>query len=168
MAINAQLLDVINEQVNAEWQAALIYQQLSYEMDTLSLPGLRDWFAGHAVEEQGHAQKFAQHLLDRSEKVALHTIEVPSLTINSALDAFKAAYEHEKKVSDMIRNLANVADEVNDLDSRSLINFFLDEQIEEEATVSEIVDQLELVGTDGSGILRIDARLGGESGTSEE
>ena len=67
----------------------------------------------------------------------------------------------------MIRDLALIADEVKDLDSRSLINFFLDEQIEEEATVSEIVDQLELVGSDGSGILRIDARLGGES-TSEE
>ncbi|OFO42500.1 ferritin [Corynebacterium glucuronolyticum] len=167
MTIDNKLLTAINEQVNAEFQAALIYQQLSYEMDALSLPGLCDWFASHAVEEQSHAAKFAQHLLDRSEKVALHTIEVPSLTINSALDAFKAAYDHEKKVSAMIRDLALIADEVKDLDSRSLINFFLDEQIEEEATVSEIVDQLELVGSDGSGILRIDARLGGES-TSEE
>ena len=93
MPIDNKLLTAINEQVNAEFQAALIYQQLSYEMDALSLPGLRDWFASQAVEEQAHAAKFAQHLLDRGEKVALHTIEVPELTINTALDAFQAAYD---------------------------------------------------------------------------
>lgn len=163
MSINEKLLFLLNKQVTEEFQASLIYQQLAYEMDLQSFPGLRDWFAGHAEEERGHAARFASHILDRGEHVQLGTIEVPQLDIKSPLDAFNAAFAHEQKVSNMIREIARVADEVEDLDSRSLINFFLDEQIEEEATVSEIVDQIKLVKDDGSGLLRIDARLGGQS-----
>ena len=162
MKIDPKLLEVLNAQVSAEYQAALIYQQLSYEMDRLSFPGLTRWLSNHSIEERGHAEKFASHIIDRGERVDLQTIEIPSLTINSPLDAFKAAYDHEVKVSAMIRNIAEVALEVGDYDSRPLIDWFLDEQIEEESSVSEIVDQLTLVGEDGSGILRIDARLGAE------
>lgn len=75
------------------------------------------------------------------------------------MDAFEAAFAHEQKVSEQIREIARAADAAGDLDSRSLINWFLDEQIGEEATVSEIIDQIKLVGNDGSGLLRIDAGL---------
>lgn len=92
----------------------------------------------------------------------LGQIENPALNVNSPLDVFSLALEHERKVSEMIRNLARVADEVQDFDSRTLVNWFLNEQIEEEDTVSGIIDQLQLVGDDGAGLLRIDARLGAE------
>ena len=104
--------------------------------------------------------KFTQHLLDRGERVELKSIEIEAPQISSPVEAFKAALKHEKKVSESIRQLTRVADEVGDLESRSLLTWFLDEQISEESSVSEIIDQLELVGTDGSGILRIDAALG--------
>ena len=76
------------------------------------------------------------------------------------MDAFQLAFEHEQKVSNEIREIARVANEVGDLDSRQLIDWFLNEQIEEEASVSEIIDRLKLVGNEGEGLLYLDARLG--------
>ena len=157
--INEQLRDLINQQVTNEYAAAYIYRHLANEMDAHSFPGLCTWFVAQAQEELEHAQKFAQHLLDRGEHVHPLNIEVDIPEVHNPLDAFRAALAHEQKVSEQIRNITRVADEVGDLESRGLLNWFLTEQIEEEATVGTIVDQLELVGADGSGLLRIDATL---------
>lgn len=108
-------------------------------------------------------QKFAKHLIDRLEHVNPGTIQIDAPAIEGPFDALKAALEHEKKVSEQIRQITRLVDEVGDLESRPMLNWFLEEQIEEESTVGEIVDQLELVGADGSGLLRIDARLAGRS-----
>lgn len=159
--INEQLYTAINQQVTEEYAAAYIYRNLANEMDALSFPGLCEWFAAQAAEECEHALKFAKHLIDRGERVCPHPIEIDAPKIAGPLEAFKAALEHEKKVSEQIRTITRLADEVGDLESRPLLNWFLNEQIEEESTVGEIVDQLELVGADGSGLLRIDARLAG-------
>ena len=158
--MNEKLQTLLNTQVINEHGAALVYTQLAYEMDDLSFPGMRDWFYAQAAEERTHAQKLADHLLDRGYRVELGDIPVPSIKAATPLDAFEAAYAHEQKVSGQIREIARLADEVQDLDSRALVNWFLNEQIEEEDTVSEIIDQIKLVGNDGSGLLRIDARLG--------
>ena len=82
-----------------------------------------------------------------------------SVKAATPLDAFEASLAHEQKVSEQIREIARTADAAGDLDSRPLINWFLDEQVEEEASVSEVIDQLKLVGNDGSGLLRIDSSL---------
>lgn len=158
--MNEKLQSLLNAQVINEHGAALIYTQLAYEMDDLSFPGMRDWFYAQAAEEREHAQKLANHLLARGYRVELTDVPVPSVKAATPLDAFEAAYAHEQKVSEQIREIARTADEVKDLDSRQIVNWFLDEQIEEEDTVTEIIDQIKLVGNDGSGLLRIDAALG--------
>lgn len=160
MTINEQFQTALNDQVTAEHHAALLYTQLAYELDRLSFPGMRDWMLAQAAEEREHAQKFASHLIDREARVDLETITMESVKISSPLDAFEKSLAHERKVSEMIRGLARLADQVGDIDSRALLNWFLDEQIEEEATVSEIIDRIRLVGNDGSGLLRIDSQLG--------
>lgn len=157
--MDEKLQTLLNEQVNNEHGAALIYTQLAYEMDNLSFPGMRDWFFKQAEEEREHAQKFAEHLLDRGYRVELEDIQVGSVKAATPLDAFEASLAHEQKVSEQIREIARTADAAGDLDSRGLINWFLEEQVEEESTVSEIIDQLKLVGNDGSGLLRIDGSL---------
>lgn len=158
--INERFKDALNKQVAEEYKAAYIYRYLANEMDVLSFPGLCTWFAAQAEEETQHAQKFAKHLIDRGEHVEPLAIEIDVPEINGPLDAFRAALAHEQKVSEEIREITRIADEVGDLESRGLLNWFLNEQIDEESTVGEIVDQLELVGADGSGLLRIDAALG--------
>lgn len=162
MKIPEKLLETLNRQVTAEHQAALIYTQLSYDLDHLSFTGMSTWLASQADEERVHAAKIADHILARGGRVQLGQIENPGLGVESPLDAFSLALEHERTVSEMIRDLARVAEEVQDFDSRTLINWFLNEQIEEEDSISVIIDQLKLVGDDGSGLLRIDARLGAE------
>ena len=158
--MNEKLQSLLNAQVINEHGAALIYTQLAYEMDDLSFPGMRDWFYAQAAEEREHAQKIANHLLARGYRVELTDVPVPSVKAATPLDAFEAAHAHEQKVSEQIREIARTADEVKDLESRQIVNWFLDEQIEEEDTVTEIIDQIKLVGNDGSGLLRIDATLG--------
>ncbi|MBU5654873.1 MULTISPECIES: ferritin [Corynebacterium] len=157
--MDEKLQTLLNAQVNNEHGAALIYTQLAYEMDNLSFPGMRDWFFKQAEEEREHAQKFAEHLLDRGYRVELEDIQVGSVKAATPLDAFEASLAHEQKVSEQIREIARTADAAGDLDSRALINWFLEEQVEEESTVSEIIDQLKLVGNDGSGLLRVDGSL---------
>lgn len=157
--IDEQLKEAMTQQVTEEYAAAYMYRYLANEMDVLSFPGLCAWLTAQAQEETEHAQKFAKHLIDRGEHVQPRTITIDAPAINGPLDAFRAALAHEQKVSEQIRTIARLADEVGDLESRGLLNWFLTEQIEEEATVGEIVDQLELVGADGSGLLRIDATL---------
>ena len=157
--MDEKLQTLLNEQVINEHGAALIYTQLAYEMDNLSFPGMRDWFFKQAEEEREHAQKFAEHLLDRGYRVELGDIQVGSVKAATPLDAFEASLAHEQKDSEQIREIARTADAAGDLDSRALINWFLEEQVEEESTVSEIIDQLKLVGNDGSGLLRIDGSL---------
>ncbi|CCI84013.1 ferritin [Corynebacterium otitidis] len=160
MSFNEKLSNAINEQVTLELEAAITYLQLSYALDDLGLTGMRDWMRKQSDEELEHAAKFSQHLLDRGIRTQILDIPAPKVTINSARDAFEASLEHERKVTNAIRNLAAIQAEVEDWDSRGLIDWFLDEQIEEESTVSEILDRLDIVGNDGSGILRIDAELG--------
>lgn len=161
MSINQKLEEALNNQVIAEHQAALVYTQLAYELDRLSLTGMSAWMFAQADEEREHAQRFADHLIDRDARVNLKPIELPEIKIESALEAFELSLTHEKKVSAMIRDLVRVAEEVKDIDSRPLLDSFLSEQVEEEATVGEIIDRLKMVGADGSGLLRLDAQLSG-------
>ncbi|KAA8719625.1 ferritin [Corynebacterium spheniscorum] len=160
MMINDKLANALNDQVTAEIHASLLYLQLSYALDDLGLVGMRDWMRAQHEEELEHAEAFSQHLLDRDITPQIKAIESPQVSVKTAEDAFAAALEHERKVSAMIRNLENIREEVRDLDSRPLLDQFLAEQIEEESTVSEILDRLKIAGESGSGILHIDAELG--------
>ena len=157
--MDEKLQTLLNNQVINEHGAAMVYTQLAYEMDNLSFPGMRDWFMAQAGEERVHAQKLADHLLARGYRVELNDIPVGSIKAATPLDAFEASLAHEQKVSEQIREIARVALDIQDLDSRQLIDWFLAEQIEEEDTISEIIDQIKLVGNDGAGLLRIDSRL---------
>lgn len=159
MAINEKLAAAMNNQVTAELEAALVYLQLSYHMDDLGLVGMRDWFRNQHHEELEHAEAFATHLRDRGYVPQIGDITPPKLDVATPVDAFEASLAHEQKVSGLIRDLAALSDSVKDYDSRPLLDRFLDEQIEEEATVGEILDRLKIADS-GSGILRIDAELG--------
>lgn len=128
--------------------------------DGLDLSGMAAWLRHQADEEIVHANKFIDHVTDRGSDARIGAIPAPAVDADlSALEIFRAALAHEKKVSESIRELYRATDTAGDLSSRPLLNWFLEEQIEEEATVSEIVGQLELVGDDSSGLLRMDTRL---------
>lgn len=160
MTIHEEVQQALNEQVTAELEAALVYLQLSYALDDLGLVGMCGWMKQQHKEELEHAERFSQHLLDREVTPQIGNISAPIIKVESAVEAFEAALTHEKMISDRIRRLADLQITHRDFDSRPLIDGFLTEQLEEEATIDEILDRLKLAGSDGSGVLRIDSELG--------
>src|SRR5688572_6289630 len=160
MKLSEDLENAFNAQITLEFQASLVYRQLAIELELMDLPGMSAWLRHQADEEIVHANKFIDHVADRENHPVIGGMQAPSVTAGSVLDAFRAALAHEQKVSESIRNLYRAAEAEGDLDSRPLLNWFLEEQIEEEATVSEIVGRLVMIDEDGPGLLRLDEELG--------
>ncbi len=168
MKMSADLEKAFNDQIALEFSASLVYRQLAIEMDLMDLTGMAKWLRHQADEEIVHANRFIDHVVDRDNRPVIGAVKAPSATVTSALDAFQAALAHEEKVSESIRDLYRAAEKDGDLDSRPLLNWFLEEQVEEEATVSEIIGQLKMIGDDGPGLLRLDEELGSRPvGTTE-
>lgn len=169
MQMPEKLQDAFNEQVTLEFEANMVYRQLAIDMDDRDLTGFAKWFRAQADEEIVHANKFIDHMLDRDVRPTLQTIELtPAAKGKSPLEAFKAALAHEQKVSEAIRGLYRLSHDEQDFDSFPLLNWFIDEQLEEEASVDEIISQLKLVENDGSGLLRLDADLGARTSAGTE
>lgn len=162
MRLNDKLEQAFNDQITLEMQASNVYRQLAIELDRLDLGGMAEWMRAQSEEEILHAEKFIDHLAARDNHAKIGDVPGVDVTVESAIDAFRIALEHEEKVSSAIRDLWNLAADERDVDSRPLLDWFVNEQIEEEDTVGGIIDQLKMVGEDGAGLLRIDARLGAE------
>lgn len=160
MKISPELETAFNEQITLEFEASMVYRQLAIIMDQQDLTGAATWLRHQADEEIVHANSFIDHLTDRGNRATIGALPAPEVSAETMLDVFRAAQAHEEKVSAAIRALVRAAEAAHDVDSRPLLNWFLDEQIEEEATVGEIVGRLELIGKDGAGMIQIDEQLG--------
>jgi ferritin len=160
MKLSDRLEAAFNAQITLEFQASLVYRQLAIELELMDLPGMSAWLRHQADEEIVHANKFIDHVADRDNHPVIGAIAAPSVSVGSVLDAFRAALSHEERVSESIRNLYRTAEAEGDLDSRPLLNWFLEEQVEEEATVKEIVGRVVMIDDDGPGLLRLDEELG--------
>jgi ferritin len=168
MKLSDALENAFNAQITLEFQASLVYRQLAIELDLMDLSGISRWFRHQADEELVHAHKFIDHVADRDNHPRIGATSAPSPTVGSVLDAFEAALAHEQKVSESIRGLYRLAETEGDLDSRPLLNWFLEEQVEEEATVKEIVGRVRMINDDGPGLLRLDEELGARPAPSGE
>ena len=169
MKLSAELLELFDQQATLEFQASMVYRQLAIEMDYQDLPGMASWLRHQADEEIVHANKFIDHVLRRGSHPSIGSTDAPDVPKGaSPQEVFEAALAHEQEVSEAIRNLYRATESEGDLDSRPLLNWFLDEQIEEEDTVRQIVAQIKLVGDDGPGLLRLDAELGARPAGSTE
>lgn len=161
MKINNDLEKKFQEQITLEFESSLAYRQLAIEADEQDLPGISAWFHAQAEEETAHALKFIKFVSDRGNHANIGAIAEHDVTPGlSPIEMFEAALAHEQKVSASIRDLYRETEAAGDFDSRPLLNWFIEEQIEEEASVSEILAQLKMVNGDGAGLLRIDAELG--------
>lgn len=161
MRISGALEQAFNDQVTMELTAAAVYRQLAVDMAAADLPGIASWFKLQAGEELEHADKFIDHMLDRGSVPLIQNITVQGTHVTSVLEAFEASLAHEVKVSESIRSLYRQAQQEGDIDAFPLLNWFVSEQLEEEATVSEIIGRIKLIGEDGNGLLRLDDELGG-------
>ncbi|CAN5853971.1 ferritin [soil metagenome] len=160
MKIPEPLAEAFNRQVTLELASSIAYVQLSAYFESVDLPGMAAWMRTQAGEERQHADKFMGHLIDRSAEVVIGDISGPEHDIASPLAAFETALAQERRVSEAIRDLYRLATEAGDIDALPLLQWFVAEQIEEEASVEEIIAQISRLGEDGSALLILDRELG--------
>lgn len=158
--ISKKMQDAFNKQINEELFSAYLYQSMSAHFDGLSLKGISNWFAVQAQEEMTHAMKFYKHILDRGGRVVFDAVAKPKNKWTSPLAAFEEALKHEQHISACISKLVKLAQKEGDSASHTLLHWFVDEQVEEEASVGEIVDNLKLAGNNAQGLLMMNSELG--------
>ncbi len=154
-----------NEQINAETFSAYLYWSMSAWFETINLSGAAAWMRAQAQEEMLHAMKFFHHINERGGAVKLTAIEAPQTEWDSPLAAFEAAYKHEQYISQRIDDLVTLAREQKDYACESMLQWFTDEQVEEEATVDQVVQQLKLSKEAPGALFMIDRELGQRSFT---
>ena len=159
MKINKKVEDAINKQVNAEIYSAYLYLGMSSRCAETNLKGMANWFYVQAQEEMTHAMKFYRFVLERGGHPVLPAIEGVRSDWKSPLEMFEAAYEHEQKVTVLISNIMDIALAERDHATASMLNWFIDEQVEEEANASEIVEKLKLIGDSKEGLFMQDKEL---------
>lgn len=161
--IGEKLANAINDQIRNELESYYVYLSMAAYFHATSLNGMAHWMRCQAHEEMIHAMKFFDHIDDRGGKITLQNLKQIKTEWNSPLEAFQDAYAHEQFISEKIRDLTTIAREEREYSSEPLLSWFLDEQVEEEATVSSITDQMEMVGDDKTAILMLDRELGQRS-----
>ena len=155
-----RLQDQINRQINSELYSAHLYLSMSAYFETLSLTGFAHWMKLQYHEEVAHALKLFDFVNDRDGRVVLHSIEQPPVEFESPHTVMCMALEHERSVTSMINDLYALAVSERDYPSHVLLEWFVAEQVEEEKVLTELVDHMDLIGDDGTGLLILDARLG--------
>ena len=158
--ISKKMNDAINSQINAEMWSAYLYLSMANNFEAKGLKGIANWFNVQYKEELAHAQIFINYLNSRDGRVLLAPIDAVPTEWDTPLDAFKATLEHEQKVTALINNLFAMAEEEKDFATREKLNWFVAEQVEEEETARELIDNFTLIGDNGYGIYQLDSELG--------
>ena len=157
--LSEKMQDALNAQINAEMWSAYLYLSMSMAAADKGLKGVANWFAIQFKEEQDHAQIFINYLLSRGGRVKLASIADVETEWDNALAMFEQTLEHEKKVTSLIHNLCAIAAEERDIATANRLNWFVDEQVEEEENARDIIDQLRMIGDDRLGLYMIDKEL---------
>ncbi len=158
--MNSKIQQAFNDHVNAELFASYLYLSMANCFTAENLDGMAAWMLAQSDEERGHAAKFMDFINQRSGRVELQQIDRPPHAWATPLDAFQQAYDHECEVSRRIDSLVDLAITEHDHAAVNFLQWFVSEQVEEEASVLAIVDQLKMVANHPMGILMVDGRLG--------
>ncbi len=158
--LKPSLETALNDQINAELYSAYMYLSMSAWFDDAGLPGMAKWMKAQYQEEMFHVDKFFHYVLERGGKVTLRSIEAPPISWSSALDVFEKTLAHEQHVTGLINELASLSMDERDHATLNFLQWFIAEQVEEEATAGELVNQLRMVGKSGHGMLMLDRELG--------
>lgn len=157
--ISNKMQAALNEQINAEFYSAYMYLAMSAYCNTLGLPGFAHWMRMQYEEETMHVSKMYDYILDQGGAVHLKTIEEPPKEYGTPLEVFETTLEHEQHVTGLINKLMDLAFEERDYATQTFLQWFVTEQVEEEANVNDIVAPLRMVGADKSGLMMIDRQL---------
>lgn len=157
--IGKKMDKAINEQINAEMYSAYLYLSMDSYFKSLNLNGFANWMRVQTQEEMFHATKMYDYLIERGGRVLLKTIEGPKTEWKSPIDVFEAICKHEAKVTSLINNLIDLSIEEKDHASNTFFQWFVNEQVEEEASCDQIVKQLKLMENAPGGLFMLDREL---------
>jgi ferritin len=158
--IGKKMEAALNKQINNEIYSAYLYAAMSAQAANDGFKGVANWFMVQAKEEMTHAMKFFDYLIDQQARPALLEIKQPPAQFKSPLDMFEKTLEHEKTVTKAINDLVDLAARENDHATAIMLQWFVTEQIEEEANASEIIGNLKLIGDSKGGLFMMDHQLG--------
>ena len=157
--ISQKMQDALNEQINAELYSAYLYLSMVAYLESTNLPGFANWMRVQTQEEMTHAIKIYDYVHERGGKVTLKSIAEPLAEWKSPLDAFESAYEHEQKVTGLINDLVNIAIQQKDHAANTFLQWFVNEQVEEEKSANDIVQKLKLIADTPGGMYMLDKEM---------
>lgn len=157
--IGKAVQDAMNEQVKNEMYSAYLYLSMSAWFETQDLPGFAHWMRAQFIEEQTHALKFMDFILDRGGDVTLQPLAQPPTTFASPIDVFSKTLEHERSVTSLINGIYALAAKENDYASMSFLKWFIDEQVEEEKSADLLVQRVKAIGTHAASLVMFDGHL---------
>lgn len=157
--LSDKMQSALNTQIKEELQSAYIYLQMSAESDRLGLPGFANWFKMQYTEELAHADRFFHYVLERNGEVDLHALDKPQLGEESPLSMFEKALAHEQHITACIFKLKDLARDESDHATDVFLEWFVNEQVEEEASTQTVIDKLKLVEGSPNGLFMIDREL---------
>lgn len=158
--LSKKMEKALNEQINAEFYSSYLYLAMSAHFESAGLPGCARWMQAQAQEEWFHGMKLYGFVHERGGKVVLKEIAAPPAGWASTLAVFEEVQAHERKVTGLINALLTLALKENDHASAIFLQWFVSEQVEEEASVDAVLNKLKLIGKDASALFTLDGELG--------
>jgi len=158
--ISKKMQDAFNDQVAAEFFSAHLYLAMAAYLESIDLPGFANWMRVQYKEEVFHGMKMFEYVIERDGRALVKAFDAPQAEWKGSLSVFEAVYEHEQKVTSLIHNLVDVARAEKDHASEIFLQWFVNEQVEEEATAKAIVQQLKMIGDSRAALFQLDRELG--------
>jgi ferritin len=157
--LSDNLVNSINDQIQFEYYSAFIYKSMQAYFEAEDLPGMANWMNIQFQEEMSHAEKMFDFVCETGKRVVLQGMDTPHRDYASPLEVFEVALEHEQIVTKRINALMDLAQQEKNHAAQIFLQWFVTEQIEEEATANHIIAKLKRVEGDGRGLMMIDQEL---------
>ncbi len=159
MKMNTKVEKAFNNQIRNELESEYIYYAMAAYFEEENLPGMATWMNKQAEEEHEHAMKLFKHITERGNRTIFSELSKPPVKWKSPLNAFEEAYKHEQFITKKINELVDISTKEKDHAARTLLNWYVDEQVEEESNALTIVEKLKMVGTSKQALLMLDHTL---------
>ena len=163
MSLNRKIEEALNRQIQSEFYSSYVYLSMSGYSDSQNLPGFAAWMRAQSEEERGHAMRLFDYVQNRGGRVRLASIGQPQLDFESPRVMFEEALKQEQSVTRTIHELYRLAQEEKDYPTEVELQWFVQEQVEEEKTIQDILAQLAMIGDHPASLVMLDHRLGGRT-----
>ncbi|MBC2888235.1 ferritin [Gordonibacter massiliensis (ex Traore et al. 2017)] len=154
--MDERVYELLNDQINKELYSAYLYMSFADYYEDEGLKGFANWYMIQTAEERDHALIFRKYLLDNGCSVKLKAIDQPDKTFSTYLEPLEAALEHEKYVTSLINDIYAAAHDARDYRTMKFLDWFIEEQMEEEANAEDMITKMKLFGTDAKALYDLD------------